>query len=325
MDSVIQIESWPIAGSFAISRGVKRSANVITVELSQSGIKGRGECVPYERYDETPEIVVKTIESMLSSRIIPENHHHWISQFPAGAARNALDCALWDLRAKKANKRIWELLDIETPKNVTTAYTLSLDSPAKMQENAEKNKFRPLLKLKLAGDGDLERVRAVRAGAPDSSIIVDANEGWRKNHYEQLVPEFLKLNIMAIEQPFPADNDQILSNLPRPIPVIADESCHTWQDIERLRHLYDGVNIKLDKTGGLTEALKLKQLAVKANMQIMVGCMVGTSLAMAPALLLAKDATIVDLDGPLLLAEDRENGIQFNNSSMSVPSAALWG
>jgi len=318
-------EAWPIAGTFTISRGAKTEALVVTATVRHEGHTGRGECVPYARYGETVESVLEALQTAAAHLASPTDHDKLPSLLPAGAARNAMDCAFWDLRAKLAGKRVWELIGLAAPEPTTTAFTLSLAPADQMFAKAREHSDRPLLKLKLAGDGDLDRVRAVREGATDAAIIVDANEGWRVEHYNALVPEFLRLGVTAIEQPFPADGDEILASLGHPIPVIADESCHTAADIPRLGTLYDGVNIKLDKSGGLTEALKLHDAATRAGLLVMVGCMVGTSLAMAPAMLLTKGATFVDLDGPLLLARDRDPGLALSGSVVNVPPSTLWG
>ncbi len=325
MDFSFTSEAWPIAGTFTISRGAKTEALVVTATVRHGGHTGRGECVPYARYGETVESVLDALQAAAVHISSPQDHDKLPDLLPAGAARNAMDCALWDLRAKIAGKRVWGLIGMPAPEPATTAFTLSLAPPDEMFAKAFENSSRPLLKLKLAGDGDLDRVRAVREGAPEAAIIVDANEGWRSEHYHALVPELQALGVAAIEQPFRADSDSVLASLDRPIPVIADESCHTAEDIPRLSALYDGVNIKLDKAGGLTEALKLHDAAVRAELQIMVGCMVGTSLAMAPAMLLTGGAAFVDLDGPLLLARDRDPGLTFSGSVVGVPPAALWG
>ncbi len=325
MEFFFTSEAWPIAGTFTISRGAKTEALVVTATLHHGGHTGRGECVPYARYGETVESVLDALQAAAEQITSPQDHEKLPALLPAGAARNALDCALWDLRAKIAGKRVWDLIGMPAPEPAATAFTLSLAPPDEMFAKASENSARPLLKLKLAGDGDLDRVRAVRQGAPDAAIIVDANEGWKPEHYHALVPEFRALGVTAIEQPFPVDSDDVLASLDRPIPVIADESCHTAADIPRLNALYDGVNIKLDKAGGLTEALKVHEAATRAGLMVMVGCMVGTSLAMAPAMLLTHDAAFVDLDGPLLLAKDRDPGLAFSGSIVGIPPAALWG
>ncbi len=321
----IYATDWPIRGSFTISRGSKTQAEVVVVELEAQGITGRGECVPYARYDESVSSVLTQLEN-----IIPElkdaipTREKLQSLLPSGAARNALDCAFWDWECKKAGSTIWEKTGI-VPQPLVTAYTLSLDTPENMEKAAVDNAYRPLLKLKLGGAEDLARVQAVRRGAPASKIILDANEAWTTELYNALIPELVKLDVAMIEQPFPAAQDDILSTLDRPIPICADESCHDRASLERLAGLYDMINIKIDKTGGLTEALALKKEAEKAGLQVMVGCMLASSLSMAPAFVVAQGADIVDLDGPLLLATDIENGFEYTTNQMLPFSAKLWG
>lgn len=318
-------ESWPIRGSFTISRGSKTAADVVVVELTQDGVTGRGECVPYARYGESVQGVITQIENIMPVLREGLDRGALQSVLPAGAARNAVDCALWDLESKQHRQRIWQRLNKPEPDALLTAYTLSLDTPENMQAAAEANSDRPLLKLKLAGAGDLARVTAVRKGAPQARIIVDANEGWDETLYRELVPALQKLGVEMIEQPLPAGQDQILASLPRPIPICADESCHDSSTLHELIGRYDMINIKLDKTGGLTEALELRKQAEAAGMKIMVGCMLATSLAMAPAFVVAQGAQVVDLDGPLLLQKDRDAGFNFSDNQMHAPNAALWG
>ena len=318
-------ESWPIRGSFTISRGSKTAADVVVVELTQDGVTGRGECVPYARYGESVQGVIAQIENIMPVLREGLDRGALQSVLPAGAARNAVDCALWDLESKQHRQRIWQRLNKPEPDALLTAYTLSLDTPENMQAAAEANSDRPLLKLKLAGAGDLARVTAVRKGAPQARIIVDANEGWDETLYRELVPALQKLGVEMIEQPLPAGQDQILASLPRPIPICADESCHDSSTLHELIGRYDMINIKLDKTGGLTEALELRKQAEAAGMKIMVGCMLATSLAMAPAFVVAQGAQVVDLDGPLLLQKDRDAGFNFSDNQMHAPNAALWG
>ena len=318
-------ESWLIEGSFTISRGSRTHANVVVVELQQGEHTGRGECVPYARYDESIESVIAELAALEDKIVAGLTRQEMQSLLPAGAARNALDCAYWDLACKQSGQRIWQQLEVAQPESVITAFTLSLDTPERMKAAAIKNAHRPLLKLKLAGEGDVERVAAVREGSPNARIIVDANEGWNEAQYLEMVPELVKLNVEMIEQPFPASDDAALVHLPRPITLCADESCHDSSSLKNIIGRYDMINIKLDKTGGLTEAIALKEEAEKAGLQVMVGCMVATSLAMAPAFIVAQNVQIVDLDGPLLLAEDRQSGIQFDESLMNVYQAALWG
>ena len=316
-----KVEIFPLAQVFRISRGARTQAEVVTVIYEKDGIIGRGECVPYARYDETLESVTKQIEDL------PDNIDKETLQetLPPGAARNAVDCALWDFECKKLDQRIWETANIQQPAKNITAYTISLDEPENMFKQAEKNSNRPLLKIKLGTPNDMPRLEAVRKGAPNSEIIVDANEGWDAEVYSQLAPQLVQLGVKLVEQPLPADNDDDLIGLPRPLPICADESCHDRKSLEKLIGKYDFVNIKLDKTGGLTEALLLKNKAVEAGFKIMVGCMVGSSLAMAPATLIAQNATFVDLDGPLLLAQDRQHGLLYDESWVHPPVKDLWG
>ena len=316
-----KVEIFPLAHVFRISRGARTEAEVVTVTIEKNGVSGRGECVPYARYNETLESVIKQVES-LPADIDKDTLQETL---PPGAARNAVDCALWDFECKKRDQRIWEIAGIQVPEQKITAYTLSLDEPENMFKQAEKNSDRPLLKIKLGTPNDMPRLEAVRKGAPNSEIIVDANEGWDAEIYSQLAPELVRLGVKLVEQPLPADNDDDLIGLPRPLPICADESCHDRKSLEKLIGKYDFVNIKLDKTGGLTEALQLKNKALEAGFKIMVGCMVGSSLAMAPATLIAQNATFVDLDGPLLLAQDRQNGLLYNESWVHPPVKDFWG
>ncbi len=318
-------ESWPIKGHFTISRGSKTSAEVIVVTLSEGEHCGRGECVPYARYGESSQSVMQQIDALANDIEHGLTREQLQKQLAPGAARNALDCAYWDLQAKQTGRRVWELLGDPAPQALVTAYTLSLDTAEHMHTAAQQNAHRPLLKLKLAGAGDIERVSAVRAGAPSSRLVVDANEGWNEQLYSEMVPELMQLGVEMIEQPLPADNDAILADLERPIRLCADESCHTSDGLDQLVGKYDMVNIKLDKTGGLSAALELRHQAQAHGMGIMVGCMLATSLAMAPATLLAQGADIVDLDGPLLLARDRHPGLEFDNNLLHPPSRELWG
>ncbi|WP_419914934.1 N-acetyl-D-Glu racemase DgcA [Hoeflea sp.] len=316
---------FPLAEVFTISRGSKNEARTVTVTLRHDGHVGRGECVPYARYGETVESVMEVISSLAGEFASGLDRQALQNRLPGGAARNALDCALWDLEANQAGRRAFELAGLAEPVAVRTAFTLSLDSPETMREKASRNAHRPLLKIKLGGEGDIARLEAVRAGAPDAAIIVDANEGWSPETYAALAPEMLRLGVRMVEQPLPADADGALAQMDRPLPVCADESCHDRASLPALVGKYDMVNIKLDKTGGLTEALALKRDAQAAGLGIMVGCMVASSLAMAPALLVAQDADVVDLDGPLLLAEDRENPLLYDDMGVHPSTRELWG
>ncbi|MBN9888839.1 N-acetyl-D-Glu racemase DgcA [Salipiger abyssi] len=314
-------DTFRLAQVFTISRGSRTEAKVLTVKVTRDGVTGWGECVPYARYDETLESVEAEIAGLpadVSRAALQE-------LLPAGAARNAVDCALWDLEAKKAGKRVWELAGLPQPGPEITAYTLSLDTPEKMRAQAEKNAFRPLLKVKLGTPDDMPRLEAVRAGAPDATIIVDANEGWTAEVYADLAPHLLRLGVAMVEQPLPAGDDDALIGMERPVPVCADESCHDRASLPALKGKYDIVNIKLDKTGGLTEALLLLEAAKAEGYGIFVGCMVGSSLAMAPAVLLAQGAAFTDLDGPLLLAEDRPAPLLYDAAGVHPSEPALWG
>jgi len=313
-------ETFPMDGTFTISRGSRTEAQVVTVAVTDGDHTGQGECVPYARYGETVESVLAQIGGA-GPMITPRD----AQAMPAGAARNAVDCALWDLEAKRSGEPVWQLLGLAEPQPVTTAYTLSLETPETMRAKAAENAHRPLLKIKLGGTGDLERLRAVRAGAPEATLIIDANEGWTPETYAALAPELLSLGVAMVEQPLPAGDDEALRDMERPLPVCADEACHDRASLPGLIGKYDMINIKLDKTGGLTEALALRDAAREMGFQIMVGCMVGTSLAMAPALLVAQGAEIIDLDGPLLLAKDRETPLIFDGSIVYPAKPALWG
>ncbi len=318
-------EVFPVEGSFTIARGSRTEAVVVTATLSDGAHEGRGECVPYARYGETVEGVIAAIEAMRPALGAGLGRKGLQAAMPAGAARNALDCAFWDLAAKQAGRRVWEIAGLQPPRPVVTAFTLSLAPPHEMRAKAAANAGRPLLKVKLGGEGDLERLRAVRGGAPDATIIVDANEGWTAEDYAALAPQLSALGVAMVEQPLPAGDDAALAGLARPLPVCADESCHDRASLAALKGRYDMVNIKLDKTGGLTEALALKAEAEAAGFGVMVGCMLATSLAMAPALLVAQGAAIVDLDGPLLLRQDRPDGLIYDAKGAHPPVAALWG
>jgi len=314
-------DTFRLAQVFTISRGSRTEAQVLTVRLSAGGVTGWGECVPYARYDETLESVAAQIAGLpeaFGRADLPD-------LLPAGAARNAVDCALWDLEAKRSGKRAWELAGLAAPGPEITAYTLSLASPDEMRAEAANNAHRPLLKIKLGTPDDMPRLEAVRAGAPEARIIVDANEGWSAEVYADLAPHLLRLGVALVEQPLPAGEDEALRGMERPVPVCADESCHDRASLPQLKGKYDVVNIKLDKTGGLTEALALRSAALAEGYAVMVGCMVGSSLAMAPATLVTQGALITDLDGPLLLAEDREHALTFDGAGVHPPGAELWG
>ncbi len=318
-------DSFAIDGTFTISRGSRTEACVLSVRLVDGDAVGVGECVPYARYGETLDSVTAQILSMEQNLRKGMDRQALQQAMPPGAGRNALDCALWDLESKRCDTPVWQLAGLDAPVPVVTAYTLSLDTPSNMYTAALKNASRAVLKIKLGGKGDLERLQAVRRGAPDSALIVDANEGWTALDYDELAPVMLSLGVTLVEQPLPADQDGLLSGRSRPLPVCADEACHDRQGLDQLNDKYDVVNIKLDKTGGLTEALALREAATAAGFRVMVGCMVGSSLAMAPALLVAQGVDFVDLDGPLLLAEDREIPMCFEGSLIHPASRKLWG
>ena len=325
-DISVEIESWPIAGSFTISRGSKTKAEVIVVTIRDGEFTGRGECVPYGRYNETVKDVAASIKATvmaLGQNITRETLQPAMTR---GAGRNALDCALWDLDGKISNTPVWQLANLAEPHALNTAYTLSLDTPEAMHKAAQSQAHRPLLKLKIGGTGDdIARVAAVRKGAPNAQLIVDANEGWTADNVLEMATALHQYDVALIEQPLPVKDDEALRGLASPIPFCADESVHGLEGMTRLVGLYEYINIKLDKTGGLTEALSMLRCARRRNFKVMVGCMVATSLAMAPAMLIAQDAEFVDLDGPLLLARDREYGIRFTGSTMEPADRKLWG
>jgi L-alanine-DL-glutamate epimerase-like enolase superfamily enzyme len=317
----VTAETFRLERAFTISRGSRTEAKILTVRITRGDVTGRGECVPYARYGETLENVTDLIAGLPADI----DRASLQSVLPAGAARNAVDCALWDLDAKTAGKRVWELAGLPRPKPEITAFTLSLDTPERMMAEAAKHAHRPLLKIKLGTANDMPRLEAVRAGAPGTRIIIDANEGWNADIYAELAPVLVRMGVVLVEQPLPVDADGILAEMARPLPVCADESCHARASLAGLKGKYDVVNIKLDKTGGLTEALALKTEAQALGYGLMVGCMVGSSLAMAPATLVAQGVAFTDLDGPLLLAEDRDPPLTYDAEGVHPPQAALWG
>jgi L-alanine-DL-glutamate epimerase-like enolase superfamily enzyme len=322
----IAVERFPIAGRFTISRGARTEAVVVTVTIADGEAVGRGECVPYARYGETVDGVIATIEGMRTATEGGLDRKALQEAMPAGAARNAIDCALWDLDAKRSGVPAHVSAGIDRLRPVSTAYTISLDEPAEMAEAVARASDRPILKIKLgAPDGDLERIAAVRAAAPEATLIADANEGWSEENLDRHLAACADAGFALIEQPVPAAEDEMLRGRARPVPLCADESVHDRKGLPRLVGLYDAVNVKLDKTGGLTEAFALADAAERAGLALMIGCMLGTSLAMAPALLIAPRARFVDLDGPLLLARDRENGLRYEGSLVYPPPPALWG
>jgi L-alanine-DL-glutamate epimerase-like enolase superfamily enzyme len=321
----VAIQRWPIAGAFTISRGSKTEAEVVVAEVTDGLYRGRGECVPYERYGETAKGVSAALTAVAPQVARGLDHAELQGLLPAGAARNALDCALWDLAAKRAGRPVHELAGVAPPAACVTAYTISLASPNVMADAAAKAAGRPLLKVKLGQPGDPERIRAVRAAAPGAELIVDANEGWTTETLAANLAACAAAGVTLVEQPLPADDDAALAAIPHPMPVCADESVHDRASLARLAGKYDAVNIKLDKTGGLTEALALADDAARMGFGLMVGCMIATSLAIAPALLVAARARVVDLDGALLLGRDRPHGLRYDNSRVHPASPELWG
>ncbi|HEY0293199.1 MAG TPA: N-acetyl-D-Glu racemase DgcA [Hansschlegelia sp.] len=322
-----RIEHWPVAGAFSIARGSVTEVVTVVAELVDGAHRGRGECRPYPRYGETPEGVKAEIDALGEAIAAGLDRARLQSRLHPGAARNALDCALWDLEAKRAGVSVAALCGLPEPAPLVTAYTLSLGSPDSMSDAARGAAGRPLLKVKLGGGDGLDptRIAAVRAGAPDAELIVDANEGWTGDALMENLAACAAARVTLVEQPLPAGDDEALRLIERPIPVCADESAHDRVSLANLVGRYDAINIKLDKTGGLTEALALASDARAAGLTIMVGCMLASSLAMAPAVLLAQGAAVVDLDGPLLLARDREHGIRYEGSLLHPPDAVLWG
>ena len=312
-------------GTFRISRGARTETPTVIVEIEEAGATGRAECVPYPRYGESIEGVIAEIESQRPAFEAGMSRDELQHALRAGAARNALDCALWDLEGKRAGKRAWDLAGLDAPEPVVSVMTLSLDTPENMAKAARASAHLPLLKLKVTGEGDVERMRAVRGGAPDARLIVDANEGWRPEMLDTMLPALAELGVEMVEQPLPASDDEALIGRDFALPVCADESCHTRADLDRLDGRYPMINVKLDKTGGLTEALALTQEARARGFRVMVGCMVGSSLAMAPAFLLTPFVEYVDLDGPLLMARDFKPGLRYDDTLVQPPEPALWG
>jgi L-alanine-DL-glutamate epimerase-like enolase superfamily enzyme len=321
----LAVERWPIAGSFGISRGTKTEAVTVVAKLSDGMALGRGECVPYARYGESVDSVVAQINAMQPR--LNAGLDRWALQtaMPPGAARNAFDCAFWDLEAKRGKRPVHEIAELPAPRPVTTAFTISLAAPGVMAKAAKESASRALLKIKLGAEGDAARIAAVRAATPKAVLIVDANEGWNETNLSANFAACAEAGVILVEQPLPEGKDQALAQMQRPIPVCADESIHDRSSLFALAGKYDAVNVKLDKAGGLTEALAVIAEAQRQNFTIMVGCMVATSLAMAPAVLIAQQAGFVDLDGPLLLSRDRAHGLRYADSLVYPPSPALWG
>ena len=318
-------ERWPIAGSFVISRGAKTEALVVVAEITQGESRGRGECTPYARYVESVEMVLAQIQAIREPIQAGLGRLELQAVMPPGAARNAIDCALWDLEAKLTGAPASETAGRSSLDPVKTAYTISLGTPESMAEAARKAARRPMLKLKIGGADDVDRVRAVRRAAPRARLIVDANEALSLSDLGRLLPEFEALDVKLVEQPLKAGEDEDLAGIRSAVPLCADESVHTRAELDACVGLYDCVNIKLDKAGGLTEALALADAARARGLMVMAGSMVATSLAIAPALVLAQRADFVDLDGPLLLARDRTPGLSIVGSMIEPPTPDLWG
>jgi len=321
----VRHESWPIAGGFRLSRGAKSSAEVVVVELGDAGLVGRGECVPYPRYGESGASVIAAVEATRGELEDGADRARVAAALPAGAARNAIDCALWDLDARRRGTTVWRLAGLPEPRPFETCLTLDLGDPVDLRARAAAQAGRRWLKVKVGAPGDLTRLRAVHEAAPGAQLVVDANEGWTPADLEAVAPELGRLGVSVLEQPLPAGEDAALADVRLPVPICADESFHSAGDVRRLAGRYDAVNLKLDKAGGLTAALAARDAARAAGLRVMVGCMVGTSLAMAPAVLLAQDADFVDLDGPLLLARDRKPALHYYGATVSPPAPALWG
>ncbi len=321
MSLTVTRDRFPLREVFTISRGSKTEAQVLTVAVTREGVTGRGECVPYARYGES----LDSVEAAITALPAGVTREGLQTLLPAGAARNAVDCALWDWEAKRAGRPVWQLAGLPAPAPLVTCYTLSLDTAERMRAAAARAADRPVLKIKLGTEDDMGRLEAVRAGAPKARIVVDANEGWTVETYAALAPHLARLGVVLVEQPLPAGADGMLAEIARPVPVCADESCHDRASLAALKGRYDMVNIKLDKAGGLTEALALRDAARAEGFGVMVGCMVASSLAMAPAFLVAQGAAVADLDGPLILARDRVPPIAYEGSVMQVPDRALWG
>ncbi|ODT79762.1 MAG: dipeptide epimerase [Pelagibacterium sp. SCN 64-44] len=320
-----QIESFPVAGHFTIARGSRTEARVIRVEIERDGVIGGGECVPYARYGETPEATLQAILAQAPALAAGLDRTGLQAALPPGAARNALDCAFWALEARLAGRDVAALAGLNWPRTMPTAFTISLDTPDAMAAAAARAAHMPLLKLKLGAPGDVERLAAIRAAVPQARLIVDANEGWQEDELPQLLRACAEVGVELVEQPLPAGQDEPLARIEHVVPICADESAHARGGLEALPARYDAVNIKLDKTGGLTEALEVAVRARELGLSVMVGCMLSTSLSMLPATLLAGFARWIDLDGPLLLAADRPGGLAYRNGMLDRSAATLWG
>ena len=321
----VSVERFPILGNFAISRGTKTEAAVVVAAIEDRAWRGRGEGVPYARYGETVNSVLAQINSVRSAIEAGADRGLLQTLLPPGAARNAIDCALWDLAAKRSGVAAHVLAGLGPPVPVATAFTISVGTPDEMAKAAALARARPLLKIKLAGEGDAARLAAIRAAAPDAALVADANEAWAEADLERSLEACAKAGVALVEQPLPAGQDSALAKIEHIVPICADESIHDRSGLEDLRERYDAINVKLDKTGGLTEALALVKQARGFGFELMIGCMVASSLAMAPALMLTAHARFVDLDGPLLLARDRPDGLLYEGSIIHPPARELWG
>ena len=318
-------ENWPLRESFSISRDSKSNVDVVVVEITAQSCVGKGEAVPYSHYGQNIDETLQCIHEIESSLVGNLSRDSLRQNFPANAARNALDCALWDLEAKISNQPVWKLAKLPEPAAVLGACSLSLESPQKLADSANKWRNFPLLKLKLGPSDVVESVKSVRAARPDSRLIVDANEAWTPSEFKEYLPELATLGVEMIEQPFPAGSDQFLEDIDSSILICADESFHLAEDLDRLHNRYDVFNIKLDKTGGLTEAIELSKKIKSAGKQLMIGSMMATSLSLAPALLLSHDASYIDLDSSIWLKRDRLGGLDFEDGMLSPAQPSLWG
>ncbi|MGB5268015.1 MAG: N-acetyl-D-Glu racemase DgcA [Polyangiales bacterium] len=325
MKALVRAESWPIRGGFRIARGARAAAEVIVLELRDGGSNGRGECVPYARYGESIDSVSAAIEAACQDLEGADPQERLTSMRP-GAARNAIDCALWELTAKRMGTEVWRLVGLEAaPRPVQSMRTVSVDSAEGMKTAAAKLARAPVIKVKVDGGEDLERIAAVHRAAPDAGLVIDANEAWSVQQLEAWLPQLPQLGVVLLEQPLAAGEDSALEGLERAVPICADESFHDRSSFSEVLGRYDMVNIKLDKTGGLSEALHCQREAKRLGLQVMLGCMVSTSLAIEPALLLASNAEYIDLDGPLLLERDREGALHERDAGVLRPSGSIWG
>ncbi|MBC8130899.1 MAG: dipeptide epimerase [Rhizobiaceae bacterium] len=322
----VTVERFPLAADFTIARGSKTEAVVVVASMAEGQIAGHGECVPYARYGESVKSVTNAIEAVRDAIEAGAGREALQRLMPAGAARNAVDCALWDFEAKTSGRSVAETVCATPPRPLETAYTISLGTPEEMATATRAASGRGLLKIKVGGShGDIDRIRAVHAAARGARLILDANEGWTADTIRQNMLAAAAAGAILVEQPLPVGQDAILAEIPHPVPVCADESLHATSDLASLVGRYDFVNVKLDKTGGLTEALTLVREARVHGFGVMVGCMVASSLAMAPAVLLGQEADIVDLDGPLLMKADRRHGLVYSLATVSPPISLLWG